>query len=64
MPSFVHRLTTPKTAIGANFVVASLLLPAGQYIVSAKAELRGFTGEFAVCQARLVVGSPGGLDSA
>lgn len=57
MPSFVHRLTTPKTATGPNFVVANLALPAGQYIVSAKAELRGFTGEFAVCQARLVVGA-------
>jgi len=57
MPSFVHRLTTPKTASGPNVLVASLPLPAGQYIVSAKAELRGFTGEFAVCQARLVVGA-------
>jgi hypothetical protein len=57
MPSFIHRLTTPKTATGANFVVTTLQLPAGQYIIGAKAELRGFTGEFAVCQARLVVGA-------
>src|SRR5258705_12304328 len=56
MPSFIHRLTTPKTATGPNSVVATLQLPAGEYI-SAKAELRGFTGEFAVCQARLVVGA-------
>src|SRR5215208_2403957 len=54
---FVHRLTTAKTAVGAHTVVASLSLPAGEYIVSAKAELRGFAGEQAVCQARLVVGS-------
>jgi len=57
MPSFIHRLTTPKTCTGANTVLATLPLPAGSYIVTAKAEMRGFTGESAVCQARLVVGS-------
>ena len=57
MPSFVHHLTTPKTCTGASTVLGTILLPAGSYIVSAKAELRGFTGEGAVCQARLVVGS-------
>lgn len=57
MPSFVHRLTTPKTAIGANTLIAAITLPAGAYIVSAKAELRGFTGEEAVCQISLVAGS-------
>jgi len=57
MPSFVHRLTTPKTAVGPNTAVATFQLPAGSYIVSAKAELRGFTGEAAICQVRLVVGA-------
>src|SRR5215218_7255808 len=57
MPSFIHRLTTPKTCTGASTVLATLPLRAGSYVVSAKADMRGFNGESAVCQARLVVGS-------
>ena len=75
MSSFVHRLTNVKTvpleppsdsALGGPVtgVVATLSLPAGDYIVSAKAVLRlllegGPTLDFGdpvECQVRLVVG--------
>jgi hypothetical protein len=58
MPSFVHRLTTPKSIIGVNVVVATLRLPAGQYIVTAKGSLTASNTPLQeVCEARLVVGT-------
>jgi hypothetical protein len=41
MPSFIQRLIFPKTCTGPNTVLTSLQLPAGSYIVSAKAHLNG-----------------------
>jgi len=59
MPSFVHKLSTQKTAAaGADFVVASLTLPPGDYIVSAKTELQalGTSPARRICLVKLVVG--------
>src|SRR5262245_43321450 len=59
MPSFVHRLTTEKRCAGtAHTVVAAFQLPAGSYIVRAKADISGgpVQGLF-LWEYRLVVGS-------
>ena len=58
MPSFVHRLTTQKSLVGINVVVATLRLPAGQYIVTAKASLTASNTPLQeICETRLVVGT-------
>src|SRR6266568_712574 len=41
MPSFIQRLVSPKTCSGPNTVLLSFPLPAGSYIVTAKALLNG-----------------------
>ena len=56
MPSSILRVTGSKAVAGGNFLVATLPLDVGQYIVTAKADvLSGFDGQ--ACVSRLVVGS-------
>jgi hypothetical protein len=56
MASSILRVTGPKAASGFDFVVATLPLAVGEYLVTAKADVLG-SAEGQGCITRLVVGS-------